>query len=70
MNQRAITYRKLHNVPEWWGTAINVQAMVFGTAATSSGARQSCRVGYPRIVPIRRNWLPRRCSTRPHLSHK
>jgi len=30
MNQRAITYRKLHNVPESWGTAVNVQAMVFG----------------------------------------
>ena len=30
MNQRAITYRKLHNIPEAWGTAVNVQAMVFG----------------------------------------
>ena len=30
MNQRAITYRKLHNVPDDWGTAVNVQAMVFG----------------------------------------
>lgn len=30
MNQRAITYRKLHNVPSHWGTAVNVQAMVFG----------------------------------------
>ncbi|MEK7246431.1 MAG: PEP/pyruvate-binding domain-containing protein, partial [Pseudomonadota bacterium] len=30
MNQRAITYRKLHNVPESWGTAVSVQAMVFG----------------------------------------
>src|SRR3989338_649275 len=30
MNQRAITYRKLHHVPESWGTAVNVQAMVFG----------------------------------------
>ena len=30
MNQRAITYRKLHNIPESWGTAVNVQAMVFG----------------------------------------
>ncbi|MGB8040994.1 MAG: PEP/pyruvate-binding domain-containing protein, partial [Pseudolabrys sp.] len=28
MNQRAITYRKLHNIPENWGTAVNVQAMV------------------------------------------
>ncbi len=30
MNQRAITYRRLHNVPESWGTAVSVQAMVFG----------------------------------------
>ena len=30
MNQRAITYRKLHQIPEDWGTAVNVQAMVFG----------------------------------------
>ena len=30
MNQRAITYRKLYNIPSDWGTAVNVQAMVFG----------------------------------------
>ena len=30
MNQRAITYRRLHGIPESWGTAVNVQAMVFG----------------------------------------
>ncbi len=30
MNQRAITYRRLHDIPEEWGTAVNVQAMVFG----------------------------------------
>ncbi|MEA1937665.1 MAG: pyruvate, phosphate dikinase [Pseudomonadota bacterium] len=30
MNQRAITYRKLHNVPGGWGTAVNIQVMVFG----------------------------------------
>jgi pyruvate,orthophosphate dikinase len=28
--QRAITYRRLHSIPEDWGTAVNVQAMVFG----------------------------------------
>src|SRR6185437_7413670 len=27
MNQRAITYRRLHSIPESWGTAVNVQAM-------------------------------------------
>jgi len=30
MNQRAITYRRLHDIPGSWGTAVNVQAMVFG----------------------------------------
>ena len=30
MNQRAITYRKLNDIPESWGTAVNIQAMVFG----------------------------------------
>src|SRR6185369_14905650 len=30
MNDRAITYRRLHEIPESWGTAVNVQAMVFG----------------------------------------
>jgi pyruvate,orthophosphate dikinase len=30
MNQRAITYRRLHDIPADWGTAVNVQAMVFG----------------------------------------
>ena len=29
-NDRANTYRRLHNIPEDWGTAVNVQAMVFG----------------------------------------
>ena len=30
MNARANTYRKLHDIPADWGTAVNVQAMVFG----------------------------------------
>ena len=30
MNQRAITYRRLHDIPGSWGTAVNVQSMVFG----------------------------------------
>ena len=36
MNQRAITYRKLHSIPESWGTAVNVQAMVFGNMGETS----------------------------------
>src|ERR1700676_4998245 len=30
MNTRALTYRRLHNIPADWGTAVSVQAMVFG----------------------------------------
>lgn len=30
MNQRAHTYRRLHDIPESWGTAVSVQSMVFG----------------------------------------
>jgi pyruvate,orthophosphate dikinase len=36
MNNRAITYRKLHNIAESWGTAVTVQAMVFGNMCESS----------------------------------
>ena len=36
MNQRAITYRRLHNIPESWGTAVNVQAMAFGNMGETS----------------------------------
>jgi pyruvate,orthophosphate dikinase len=37
MNERAIYYRALNNIPEEWGTAVNVQAMVFGNMGSSSG---------------------------------
>ncbi len=37
MNERAIVYRKLNNIPEEWGTAVNVQAMVFGNMGDDSG---------------------------------
>ncbi|ENP42788.1 pyruvate, phosphate dikinase [Brucella abortus 78/32] len=36
MNARAITYRCLHNIPAAWGTAVNVQAMVFGNMGETS----------------------------------
>ena len=36
MNQRAITYRRLHAIPASWGTAVNVQAMVFGNMGETS----------------------------------
>lgn len=36
-NERAIVYRKLNHIPSWWGTACNIQAMVFGNMGSSSG---------------------------------
>ena len=36
MNDRAIYYRKLNNIPAEWGTAVNVQAMVFGNMGNNS----------------------------------
>ena len=35
-NARAITYRRLNNIPDSWGTAVNVQAMVFGNLGATS----------------------------------
>lgn len=35
-NKRAITYRKLHDIPGEWGTAVNVQSMVFGNMGDTS----------------------------------
>lgn len=36
MNKRAIEYRRIHNIPEDWGTAVNVQSMVFGNMGMAS----------------------------------
>ena len=36
MNQRAIKYRELHAIPASWGTAVNVQSMVFGNLGETS----------------------------------
>jgi pyruvate, orthophosphate dikinase len=38
MNDRAIVYRRKYNIPQEWGTAVNVQAMVFGNTGTNSGS--------------------------------
>ncbi|HEX2842033.1 pyruvate, phosphate dikinase [Hyphomicrobium sp.] len=35
-NARAVTYRRLHAIPDDWGTAVNVQAMVFGNMGNTS----------------------------------
>jgi pyruvate, orthophosphate dikinase len=36
-NERAILYRRLNNIPDEWGTAVNIQAMVFGNMGLTSG---------------------------------
>lgn len=36
-NERAIAYRKMYDIPDWWGTAVNVQSMVFGNMGDESG---------------------------------
>jgi pyruvate,orthophosphate dikinase len=38
MNDRAIVYRRKYNIPTEWGTAVNVQAMVFGNTGGNSGS--------------------------------
>ncbi|MDC0267683.1 pyruvate, phosphate dikinase [bacterium] len=38
MNDRAKVYRRKYNIPHEWGTAVNVQAMVFGNTGTNSGS--------------------------------
>src|SRR3954454_2840573 len=36
--QRAVTYRRIHRIPDEWGTAVNVQQMVFGNKGDTSGS--------------------------------
>src|SRR5262245_54576520 len=38
MNDRAIVYRRKYNIPSEWGTAVNIQAMVFGNTGEQSGS--------------------------------
>jgi pyruvate, orthophosphate dikinase len=38
MNDRAVAYRKMNDIPANWGTAVNVQAMVFGNMGNDSGS--------------------------------
>jgi len=51
MNDRAIYYRNLNNIPEEWGTAVNVQAMVFG----NMGRNSATGVGFSRDVATGEN---------------
>ena len=51
MNDRAMVYRRMNGIPHEWGTATNVQAMVFGNlgddCATGVGLTRNCSVGLP-----------------------
>ena len=51
MNDRAMVYRRQYGIPHSWGTAVNVQAMVFGnlgdTCATGVGLTRNCSDGTP-----------------------
>ncbi len=51
MNDRAMVYRRQYGIPHTWGTAVNVQAMVFGNlgndCATGVGLTRNCSVGIP-----------------------
>ncbi|MCA9097702.1 MAG: pyruvate, phosphate dikinase, partial [Planctomycetaceae bacterium] len=51
MNDRAIVYRRTYGIPHEWGTAVNVQAMVFGNlgddCATGVGLTRDCSLGFP-----------------------
>ena len=51
MNDRAMVYRRQYGIPHDWGTATNVQAMVFGNlgddCATGVGLTRNCSVGLP-----------------------
>ena len=55
-NERAKTYRKLHHIPDDWGTAVNVQAMVFGNRGDDlgDGRRVHARPGDRREEVLRR----------------
>ena len=55
-NDRAIAYRKMYDIPESWGTAVNVQTMVFGNMGQDSGTG----VAFTRDAATRRERLLRR----------
>jgi len=48
MNDRAIVYRRKYNIPTEWGTAVNVQAMVYGNTGDKSGSG----VAFTEIPPM------------------
>ena len=59
MNERAILYRKMESIPDEWGTAVNVQAMVFGnmgeTSATGVCFSRDAGSRYPHAATDHKN---------------
>ena len=53
MNDRAIVYRRKYGIPAEWGTAVNVQAMVFGNTGKKSGSG----VAFTRDLPPERKYF-------------
>jgi hypothetical protein len=46
MGERAVAYRRINDIPDDWGTAVNVQQMVYGNhGPTSEQARRCARPG-------------------------
>ena len=56
MNDRAVVYRRTYGIPHEWGTAVNVQAMVFGNL----GHEIATGVAMTRNVAVRYSWTERR----------
>lgn len=56
MNERAIIYRRMNQIPEEWGTAVNVQAMVYGNMGNNSATG----VAFSRDAATRREHIQRR----------
>ena len=67
-NPRANTYRRMNEIPYDWGTAVNVQAMVFGNSGENSGTGvaftrnpatgEKALFGEYLITPRARTWWP------------
>jgi len=52
MNDRAIVYRKLNDIPAEWGTAVNIQSMVFGNMGETSGTGVAFTKLQEQVLPL------------------
>ncbi len=51
-NARAITYRRLNDIPSSWGTAVNVQVMVYGNRGETSKSGNPYSFGKSVQIPV------------------